>query len=98
MPELQEQGGMDVAVESLRHGMHTSAESSTSVSSKPCISARVFDSCTLSVVGSVSSVLTCQQNERKSVMWCWRLSNTRQGGVGVEVELACAGRAALVWR
>ena len=53
----KKQGGVGVAVEPLRHGMLTSA----SCSSKLCISARVFDSCTLSAVGSVSSVLTCQQ-------------------------------------
>lgn len=54
----KKQGGVGVAVEPLRHGMLTSA---VSCSSKLCISARVFDSCTLSAVGSVSSVLTCQQ-------------------------------------
>ena len=54
MPELQKQGGVGVAVEPLRHGMLTSA---VNCSSKLCISASVFDSCTLSAVGSVSSVL-----------------------------------------
>ena len=51
-------GGVGVAVEPLRHGRHTSA---VSCSSKLCISARVFDSCKLSAVGSVGSVLTCEQ-------------------------------------